>query len=195
MTMIHAAIGVKSWLEKTPSVDEVRPPRCPSCDRASCPVGEQVVVQGHGLRERAVIFCDGPDAPAAVQILSVRRFRCTACKVTCTVLPADLAAHFRYALGVVCLALALWSEAKLSGEDVRQRFQILPPKKPSFDVGWPSLRRWCTWRGFLELGLEKHRPPRQRAHQIVGRVGARAPPQYRPLSIISKAFYGALHLM
>ena len=47
-------------MARPPSVEEVRPARCPDCGVASKPVGGGVVVQGHGLRTRQL---RGPQAP------------------------------------------------------------------------------------------------------------------------------------
>lgn len=57
---MRAAVGIKAWIAKTPCVDEVRPAHCAGCGAASRPVGERVVLHGHGLRELAKVRARSP---------------------------------------------------------------------------------------------------------------------------------------
>jgi hypothetical protein len=106
------------------------------------------------------------------------------------VLPRDLPRHRRHALGLICLALALWSDGELSAEKVRERLGL----HKSFEAGWPQLRRWARGAEFIALGLIAELP-HERAHQITQRVCGRAPPDKRHLSIAQMTFFGAAYVM
>ena len=130
MSVVHSSLGVKFWIGSPPSVDEVRPATCPDCGEASRPVGEAIVVVGHGIRERCIAYLGKPDEGAEWVTLFTRRFLCLACKTTITVLPKDLVSRRRYSLCVIAVALALWSMEALSAQAVRKKLfsdQLSPP--------------------------------------------------------------------
>lgn len=190
MTVSYCEWDVKSLLQESPAVDEVRPSHCPCCQVASRPVGHKVVLWGHGLRSRSVILLDTPAASPRLVVLMVRRYLCTACKCVITVLPCDLPARRRHALGLICVALALWSQGGLSAEKVREKLGF----HQSFEAGWPQLRRWARAAEFVALGLTAHMP-HQLAYQITQRVSGRAPPEKCTLPIADMTFFGAVYVM
>ncbi len=61
----EAAIEVKIWQGELPSVEAVRPARCPGCGNAGAPAGGRVGLVGHGLRPRDV---RGPDEPCVTSV-------------------------------------------------------------------------------------------------------------------------------
>jgi hypothetical protein len=105
------------------------------------------------------------------------------------VLPGDLPRHRRYAIGLICVALALWSDG-LSAEKVRQKLGF----RQSFEPGWPQLRRWARAGEFAALGLCDDVPHRL-ARQISQRVMGRAPPDKTHLSTAEMSFFGAAYVM
>jgi hypothetical protein len=137
-----------------------------------------------------VIWLDRPDGLPRQAILKLRRYRCTLCGCVVTVLPRDLSRHRRHALGLICLALALWSEGGLSAEQVREKLGF----HSSFEAGWPQLRRWARAAEFVALGLTAD-TPHQLAAQITQRVCGRAPPEKRALPIADMTFFGAAYVM
>ena len=190
MTVFYCALSVKSFLQETPVVDELRPAHCPCCGVASRPVGGPLRLHGHGLRARQVIWLQGPDAAPRRVVIWLRRFRCTACGAVITVLPRDLVRYRRFCLQAICLALALWSHGGLSAEMVRDKLGF----HETFEAGWPQLRRWATAAEFAALGLVDG-PPRKLASQIATRVAGRAPPSKIHLPIAEMTLFGAAYLM
>lgn len=173
-------MGVKSWAVGVPSVEAVRPARCPGCGAASRPVGDALGLHGHGLRQRQVL---GPlewgDA-AQVRVVPVRRFRCTACGATCTVCPREVLTRRLYAATAIALALALFG--LLSLPVARVRAQVSPWQV----VGPGSVGRWCALAAWVRAlpagGLFGALPPcpedwspRRVAARVAAALAARAP--------------------
>jgi hypothetical protein len=104
--IVQAALDVKSWLARPPTVDEVRPGRCPACDAPSRPAGGLLGLHGHGLRERHQW---GPLEPSATPSLSgilLRRYLCQSCGAVVVVVPRALVRRRLYSAGAIALALA-----------------------------------------------------------------------------------------
>lgn len=59
------------------------------------------------------------------------------------VVPAEVAAHFRYSLSAILWALALWSLEKQGAEAVRRRVSVNAVTSFGDPWRWPSLRRWA----------------------------------------------------
>jgi len=137
-----------------------------------------------------VIWLDRPDGLPRQDILKLRRYRCTECGCVVTLLPRDLTKRRRHALGLICLALALWSQGGLSAEKVREKLGC----HQSFEPGWPQLRRWARGGEFGVLGLSADLPHKL-ARQITQRVSGRAPPGKRALPIADMTFFGAAYVM
>lgn len=137
-----------------------------------------------------VVWLDRPAGSPRQAVLKLRRYRCTRCGGVVTVLPRDLPKHRRHALGLICVALALWSQGGLSAEQVREKLAF----HQSFEAGWPQLRRWTRGAELVALGLTSD-TPHQRAYQITQRVSGRAPPEKRGLPIADMTFFGAAYVM
>jgi hypothetical protein len=99
-------VDIKRWMTLLPTVEQMRPPRCPCCDVAGRPVNAPLVMRGHGLRERLVY---GPlDAGGAAEqvTVQVRRYRCSACGAIVVVVPRGLLPRRRYAATAIGWVLA-----------------------------------------------------------------------------------------
>ncbi len=98
-------------MARPPTVDEVRPGRCPACDAASRPAGCALGLYGHGVRERHQW---GPvefgAAPTLIAIL-LRRYRCRFCGAVILVGSRGLVRRRLYSGSAVALALALYGVA------------------------------------------------------------------------------------
>ncbi|RKH56680.1 hypothetical protein D7X96_39065 [Corallococcus interemptor] len=181
-------------------MDSVRPARCPECGAASRPVGGALVLHGHGLRQRQVL---GPlewgDAAQAREV-AVRRFRCTACRATCTVGPREVLTRRLYAATAIGLALALFGLLARPVAGVRE--QVSPWRV----VGPGSVGRWCTLAAWVRAlprgGLFRALPPcpedwsaRRVAARAAAALAARAPeavgPSPPPLHVLAPL--GAAH--
>ena len=85
---MRSSIGIKSWIAKIPSVDEVRPAHCAGCGAASRPVGDRLVLHGHGLLERQVrgVVSLGR-APRRDRAPGARVTHVSCCRAVMTVVP------------------------------------------------------------------------------------------------------------
>lgn len=141
--MVRADVSLNSWRQATPTVDEVRPKHCPSCDAAGHRPGLPRQLHGHGLRERQV---RGPLAPAGepqVVGISVRRYRCSRCGSTCTAVPREVIKGRLYSRSAIGLAMLLYGVEACSQAEVRS--QISPWR----DVGAGASKRWATLNRWL----------------------------------------------
>lgn len=191
----EAAIEVKLWQRELPSVDAVRPPRCPGCGNAGAPAGGRVGLIGHGLRPRDV---RGPDEVSATPVegtVVLRRYRCRSCTAIVTVGPRGLVYRRLYTAPAIALALALWARDELSAPAVRRRVSPFRVVGDAAATGWASLRRWAqaATGGRMWPGLAASTEPtlRRCAARVVGLVAARTVPIG---SFIARVFAGA-HLV
>jgi hypothetical protein len=106
--ILRSGVDVKLWSQRPPSVEQVRPSHCPCCGAASSPIGEAVVLQGHGVRDRQVWGPLSVGGEPQVHVLRVRRYRCTQCRAVVTVTPAEVMHKRMYGAAVIGLALALF---------------------------------------------------------------------------------------
>ena len=118
---VHAELNVKRWLALPPTVDAVRPGRCPCCGIPSRPVGGLLGLHGHGRRERHQW---GPaELGGAADLVGVllRRYRCRSCGAVVVVGPRGMAPGRLYGAGAIALALALWGCGGRPARQVRRR--------------------------------------------------------------------------
>ena len=111
---VASALGIKSWMARTPTCAEARPASCPCCGSAARPVGGRLVVVGHGLVERQV---RGPVEAAGTPeslLVRVRRYRCRACKAVLEVGPRGLVRGRWYGAGAIAVALAAYARGETS---------------------------------------------------------------------------------
>ena len=194
--VVISTIDVKEWIQKIPSVDRLRPDRCPCCGGAARPVGDTLKIWGHGKRARlfwGVWLFD--DAPRAITV-EVRRFSCRrpACGRTFTVLPRQGCARRRYLLPTIALALALWtlSDDELSTSQIRER--LSPDELLDHHISWtswPQLLRWAQACNLTKSDLPEALDRRRRAEDIARSYAGRSPPATRRMPLYERAFIGA----
>jgi hypothetical protein len=152
-----------SWAaaNEPPPIDEVRPRCCPSCGAIAIH-GARVVLHGHGLRDRELVLPG--EGRARLLRVWVRRFRCTACDSTCSVLPPGALPGQLYSL--VAILTAWWLGARRPlGEGLddgavyaRQGVDRLTPERhQNGRLRWRSLVRWASrieawWPGHVVAG-------------------------------------------
>jgi hypothetical protein len=139
---VQAELHVKDWIARPPTVDEVRPGRCPACGGAGRPAGAPLGLHGHGRRERHQWGPAELGAVAAVIGLLLRRYQCQPCGAVVVVGPRGLVRRRLYSAGPIALALALYGLAALSPAEVRRRVSPLRLVGATAASGWASLRRW-----------------------------------------------------
>jgi transposase len=139
--VIRVAVGIKRWLAKTPCVDEVRPAQCAGCGCASRPVGQGLVVHGHGLLVRQVRGVLSLDEAPGVLSVPVRRYACQLCRTVMTVVPAGMLSRRQYSGPSIAWALYLWLVAGLSDRLVRLKVCAWQVRGRSAR-GWAQLYRW-----------------------------------------------------
>ncbi len=134
-----------------PSVDEIRPVQTPCCGRATRS-GGRLLLHGHGCRSRQAVLPPRPGAQRCRFVLCwVRRYLCTACGRTCSVLPNGVVLRFTYSLASI---LAAWLDGAaacrggggLTDEAVWKRHgldRLAHESRRSGGRRWRSLRRWA----------------------------------------------------
>ena len=173
----------------------VRPKRCPSCKRASHPLGGKITLHGHGPRERQLRGPAAPDEAPALCGLLVRRYRCTNCKALCTVAPRELLTQRLYSASAIGWALALFGVLRLAAAVVRER--VSP-----WAIWGASARRWPTLLRWIEAIRSRRllrcvRPAplcwtaRRLAERAATTIAAMALPALEPPPIDVQAFHGA----
>ncbi len=202
LRIVHPAIDVKQWLARPPSVEAVRPSRCPGCGAASHPPGLPLVLHGHGLRSREQRGPLEPGArPVSVEVFC-RRYQCQRCSAVVLVAPRGVLARRLYSASAIALALSLWAVMGVSEEQVRQRTSPwIPSQRDEEGVvdHWPSLWRWsrALTRGrlFGPPAAARASPTlRGTAAQVVSWLAGHAPVRARDHGFAAQAFAGAAQL-
>ena len=185
----QAALTVNEWLvtyDGLPPVDLVRPKETPCCGKPSRPLGGQLALHGHGSRRRSVSgLLEMPDCVAAKRLafrtveIRVRRYRCTLCGRTMTVVPAEVRPHAQMLWTLVVVALALWAyHPDEPAAELVRRWCLGPEATQA--AGWRQLRRWASADELVAAGqVALTLPPKRRAAEIVRMLAARAPPDTR----------------
>ena len=171
--MVPSVFSIKSWLARTPTVEEARPARCPCCGVASRPLGRPLNLHGHGQRERQV---RGPleigKAPRLAE-LWLRRYLCRCCQASMTVGPLGLVAHRLFSIAALGLALCLWGCQREAAVQVRRQIDPLSYEGAETVRGWRQLGRWAQAlrEGRLLGGLLPGAPPAD-ARAVAARAAA-----------------------
>ena len=197
--MIRSAISVKSWLRRTPTVEEVRPARCVGCGAAGRPTGAPLGLHGNGLRGRQLRGPPGPDAPAALVVVPVRRYECQHCPAVLVVVPCETVPRRHYAATAIAFALALHGLCDQSHVEVRAQVS------PSQVIGVSAARRWCTLSRWIDAVADRtlwpavpamptELPRREVAARAAMAIGAHAPPTAQRGAPEVRAFLGAAHM-
>lgn len=146
--VLRCSWSIERWIAEDPSVEAVRPERCPRCGEIyrEGRRGRCRVLHGHGRRCRPVLGPRRPGGPPEeIEILG-RRYRCVLCKALMIVLPAEVLPGRRYSAPAILWALALWSWAQERPERIRARVSPWRPSGFAEPGVWPSLRRWVRER-------------------------------------------------
>jgi hypothetical protein len=196
--IVQSALDVKRWMERPPTVDEVRPARCPACEAPSRPVGGLLGLHGHGLRERHQWGPAVLGAAAAVVAILARRYQCQPCGAVVLVVPRGILRRRLYSAGAVALALALWSVAELAPAEVRRRVSPFTILGATAAAGWASLRRWSrAVRAGRLFPVVRALPAEASLRQAAARAAttlAACAPGSGGLPLDSAAFLGAAHV-
>lgn len=169
--VIRSDVPVKSWAAVLPDVETLRPPRCPACAVASRPLGGPLGLHGHGVRGRQVLGALAWEAvPVALEV-GVRRYVCTGCRATCTVVPCEVLHRRLYSAPAIALALALFGLLARSAARVRGAVSPWQHVGPAGAGRWDTLSAWVAAlrAGTLWPGL-----PACPAHWTRRQVAARA---------------------
>jgi hypothetical protein len=192
---VHAEFDVKGWLARPPTVDEVRPGRCPCCGVPSRPAGGLLGLHGHGLRERHQWGPAELGGAAGLIGVLLRRYLCQSCGAVVVVGPRGIAPGRLYGAGAIALALALWGCGVLAPAAVRRRVSPFAIVGATAAAGWASLRRWSrAVRAGRLFPVVRALPAEARLRQVAARAAttlAACAPASGGLSIESAAFLGA----
>ena len=144
MNAIHAGDTLPEYVQAYPIVAQNRPGECPRCD-----VTGQMT--GHGSYPRQKPLEATPELP---QPVPVRRWLCTACKHTTSMLP-DLFHRYRhYTWAVIGAAVLRRFVLKQTWAQIQAALSHMPAgvdPAPSVD----SLQRWCkAYAGYAQAWLQ-----------------------------------------
>jgi hypothetical protein len=106
-------------------------------------VGQLLVIVGHGLVERQVL---GPVTPSGAPehgVVTLRRYRCRACKAILMVGPRGLVVRRWYGAGAIALAFAVVARGGTSRA-------ARAGTSPSCTVGASAAERWATLERWIE---------------------------------------------
>ena len=126
-----------------PTCAQARPSTCPCCQAAGQPLGEKLVIVGHGLVERQVLGPMTATTAPEVHIVQLRRYRCRACKAVLLVGPRGIVRRRWYSASAIGLAIASYAQGETSAA-VRRRI------RPSVRVGGSACERWVTLVRWLD---------------------------------------------
>ena len=149
MLVIHAGDTVDAYAERYDEVAMRRPGWCPKCDvvghTPALRSGASVI--GHGCYPRQKPLDTRPDPPRPIK---VRRWKCTACRSTTSLLPDVLHRHRHYVWAVIGPALLRRYLLGWTWVQIQAELNALPEDAspaPSLD----SLKRWG--KAFVAQGL------------------------------------------
>ena len=194
--VIRSGRDVKSWAEKFPTPEEVRPSSCQRCGAASRPLGGLLQLHGHGVRSRQVRGPATPTGPPELRVTSVRRYLCTRCRATQTVTPREVLAKRLFSAAAIALALAFFGVTEMALSEVRARISPWVAVGATAAAGWVSLRRWVVAVREGRLFAVRAAPTTWTARQVAARaamtLAARAPVRPGTDDVVANAFVGAL---
>jgi hypothetical protein len=190
-------VSVNEWIvtyDGLPPVDLLRPKETPCCGKPTRPLGGALALHGHGSRWRSVTgLLRMPECVAAKRLacrsveIRVRRYRCTLCGRTMTVVPAEVRPHAQMLSTLVVVALALWAcRPDEPAAGLVRRWCL--GTEATQTAGWRQLRRWASADELVAAGqVARKLEPKRRAAEIVGLLAARAPPYTRQTPTTDRA--------
>ena len=196
-SIVRSTIDVKTWLERIPTVEEVRPGQCPRCAAASRPLGRALQIWGHGLRDRQQ---RGPLEPLGEPVevtIRVRRYVCRLCTAVIVVVPLGVIAGRLFSAAAIGLALVLFGVAELPMAEVRRRVSPWTQVGASAQGSWLGLRRWVHAIRERRLFASVRRAParfsaRQVAERAAMTLAALALPSLAAAAVEQRVFAGAV---
>lgn len=185
--IVHHALDVKGWLARPPTVESARPGSCVACGAPSRPAGGGLGLHGHGLRDRQLRGPPSADAEPVWIVIACRRYVCTSCEATMTVVPRGIAPQRHYGYAAIAMALVLWAIVRAPVEEVRARVCAWRVSDES-RAHWPTLRRWAraARTALDDTGLSLRAAAARAAQRAMGR----APPTLRHAAPEAQAFAG-----
>ncbi len=143
-------LGPVSWdPDQLPDIDLLRPPSCLGCG-ALARQGVKIDLHGHGVRIRSVVLPALPGEDRRVGTCWARRYHCTKCGHTPTVLPPGvLPCHLYSLMAIVRAWILVVAEPVGQGVDDRLAYAVQGWKPAtSWTKPWPyrwrSLDRWAA---------------------------------------------------
>jgi len=177
MSVVASSLPVEDFVRRDtlPPVEVLRPARCPACGNPSYPPGQPLGLIGHGTYRRRVL---GLDEDRDGLLIWVRRYLCTQCGGTTSVLPCVLYPGRQYAgIAILISLVLLLLRGKCAGE---VRSHITGSEEGH---GWRSLSRWRRqvlaplwgWTA-RQLGINGHptsdrSAQTQRLNRLLGLLG------------------------
>ena len=144
MIVIHAGDTVPAYAEGYAAVATQRPEWCPLCEV----VGQMI---GHGFYPRQKPLEATPEPP---QPVPVRRWWCTACKHTTSLLPDIFHRYRQYTWAIIGAAVLRRFVLKQTWAQIQAELSHMPAgvdPAPSVD----SLQRWCkAYAGYAQDWLK-----------------------------------------
>lgn len=195
--IVQSCIDVKSWAAELPSVEAVRPGRCPRCGAASRPPGRGLGLWGHGLKERQQRGPMAPGSQPLTVVMRVRRYLCRSCAAVVIVVPQGVIARRLFSGPAIGMAVALFGFGT-SAIEVRRQVSPWATVGATAAAGWASLRRWGrdlhAGRLFPRLRRPAQGAPRQVAEWAGAALAAFAPAAFSKRPLCEQAFFGAAQM-
>lgn len=140
---VPSALGIKAWNTRRPTCAEARPGSCPCCGAAAQPVGKPLVIVGHGLVSRQVLGPATARGAPEQGVVTLRRYRCRACRAVLMVGPRGLLPRRWYGGGAIALSLAAYGSGETSAAARRRT-------SPFAEMGASAAERWVTLERWIE---------------------------------------------
>ena len=186
-------------MQRTPTVDEVRPATCVCCGAASRPSGGRLGLHGHGPRDRQVRGPVVPGGEPRLVTVATRRYACQHCPAVLVVVPSEALPRRHYLATAIAFALALYGVGQRSHAEVRAMVSS------DETVGVAAERRWCTLSRWIDAVAQRELfpalpvmpaglPRREVAARAAMAIGAHAPPSLPEGAPELRAFVGAAQM-
>jgi hypothetical protein len=136
------------------------------------------------------------DEDSQVRVIIVRRYRCSECGETCTVVPRGVLVYRYYSASAIALAMALYGVVHLSLGQTRERVCAWRVTSSGRRSVWVTLRRWLQAVRERRLFASVRPSPeewssRAVAERVATTIGAKAPPAMISRPWPERAFAGA----
>ena len=153
------------------------------------------MLHGHGRRERQVLGPPTPGAQSVLRLVWVRRYLCTACDASMTVVPREVLTKRLYSGAAIGMCMALFGLCAMSLSTMRALVSPFTTVGATAVTGWGSVLRWIdavrSGRLFeVVRAVPPSWPRRKAAERIATTLAAYAPPS-AALDVVTAAFVGA----